>query len=50
MNKYLLIVLITLLYYSCEDSSNIISFDEIKNELEHKRLTDVHTLQQRKDL
>ena len=38
MNKYLLIVLITLLYYSCEDSSNIISFDEIKNELtENKR-------------
>tara|TARA_B100000768_G_scaffold160690_1_gene160380 strand:+ start:240 stop:410 length:171 start_codon:yes stop_codon:yes gene_type:complete len=38
MNKYLLIVFITLLYYSCEDSSNIIYFDEIKNELtENKR-------------
>ena len=38
MNKYLLIVVITLLFCSCEDTSNIISFDKIKNELtENKR-------------
>ena len=38
MNKYLLLGVITLLYCSCEDNSNIISFDEIKNELtENKR-------------